>query len=137
MALGKKKKADAINCLIGENSIVEGDFSTSESVRIDGQIRGNVESKASIIVGSKGAVTGNILVDEIVIAGTVTGDIKATGKVIISSNGVVKGDISAKTLIIDENASFNGRSEMNAQMASDNIVKANTENKEDEKKNAS
>ena len=98
-----------MGCLIGANSVVEGNFITSESARIDGVIRGNVEAKGKLLIGAKGKVIGNIKTEGIMVSGEVNGDIESAGRVEISSTGVVNGDIRAKVLVIDENAIFNGR----------------------------
>lgn len=98
-----------MGCLIGANSVVEGNFITSESARIDGVIRGNVEAKGRLLIGTKGKVVGNIKTESIMVSGEVDGDIESSGKVEISSSGTVNGDIRAKVLVIDENAIFNGR----------------------------
>lgn len=119
-----------VGCLIGENSVVEGNFITTESVRIDGVIRGNVDVKGNLLVGTKGKVVGNIKTESVMISGEVEGDVDASGKVEITSSGVVNGDIHAKTLIIDENAIFNGRCGMTDGKAKDKdkITHANISN---------
>lgn len=122
-----RNKADVsaetnMGCLIGANSVVEGNFITSESARIDGVIRGNVEAKGRLLIGAKGKVIGNIKTEGIMVSGEVDGDIDSAGKVEISSSGIVNGDIRAKVLVIDENAIFNGRCGM-----------TDTEKKENEK----
>lgn len=125
-----------VTCLIGENSALEGNFITSESARIDGEIRGNVEAKGKLYIGMKGKVVGNITTEAIMVSGQVDGDIISSGKVEITSSGTVNGDISAKTLVIDENAVFNGRCGMASETAnkSATILKANLKQ---EKENAS
>lgn len=114
-----------VGCLIGANSVIEGDFSSSESVRIDGMIKGNVEVKGNLFVGAKGKVVGNIKTENIMVSGEVDGDVVASGKVEIASSGIVNGDIQAKVLLIEENAIFNGRCGMTEEPAKTNIVQAN------------
>lgn len=114
-----------VGCLIGANSVIEGDFSSSESVRIDGMIKGNVEVKGNLFVGANGKVVGNVKADNIMVSGDVDGDIQTKGKVEITSSGVVNGDIQAKVLLIEENAVFNGRCGMTEEKEKTNIVQAN------------
>lgn len=125
----KKLSADmSVGCLIGANSVIEGNFVTSESARIDGEIRGNVDAKGKLYIGTKGKVVGNIQTEAIMVSGQVDGDIVCSGRVEITSSGIVNGDIQAKILTIDENAAFNGRCGMiveNDKNASATIVKAN------------
>lgn len=98
--------------LVGEKSVVEGNFNASENTRIDGEVKGNVTCKGKICIGAKGKVTGNIVSDGIMVSGDVLGDVTSTGKVEITSTGKITGDIQAKVLVIDENAVFNGRCNM-------------------------
>lgn len=114
--------------LVGEKSIVEGNFTASENTRIDGEVKGNVTCKGKICIGAKGKVTGNIISDGIMIAGNVLGDVTSTGKVEITSTGKITGDIQAKILVIDENAVFNGR----CNMTGGKIDTSNTEEKKSE-----
>lgn len=107
-----------VGCLIGENSIVEGNFVTSESARIDGEVRGNVQADGKLLIGVKGKVCGNVKTESVMIAGVVEGDIVAEQRVEITSSGVVNGNISTKLLVIDENAVFNG----SCKMTKDNLV---------------
>lgn len=116
-----------VGCLIGANSVIEGNFCSSESVRIDGMIKGNVEVKGNLFVGAKGKVIGNIKTENIMVSGEVEGDIFANAKVEIASSGVVNGDIQAKVLLIEENAVFNGRCGMTEDFSESNIVHANVE----------
>lgn len=120
-----------VGCFIGENSVVEGNFVTSESARIDGEVKGNVQADGKLLIGSKGKVQGNVKTESIMISGVIEGDIVAEKRVEITSTGVVNGDISTKLLVIDENAVFNG----SCKMIKDNIV-VSLGNEEAQKKDA-
>lgn len=98
--------------LVGEKSMIEGNFNASENTRIDGEVKGNVTCKGKLCIGAKGKVVGNIVCDGIMISGDVLGDVTSAGKVEITSTGKINGDIQAKILVIDENAIFNGRCNM-------------------------
>lgn len=105
-----------VNCLIGTNSVIEGNFTTTDSARIDGTIQGNVSARGCLYIGTSGKVQGNIKTEAVMVSGEVCGDIVAEGRVEIASSGIVNGDISAKTLVIDENAIFNGRCGMSQEL---------------------
>lgn len=115
-----------VGCLIGENSIVEGNFVTQESARIDGEVRGNVKAEEKLLIGVKGKVHGNVTTEAIMISGVIEGDVTAASRVEITSTGVVNGDITTKLLIIDENAVFNG----NCKMTKDNIIPGKLDKKD-------
>ncbi|MDE6963756.1 MAG: polymer-forming cytoskeletal protein [Lachnospiraceae bacterium] len=101
-----------IGTIIGEGAVFDGNLSAPDSMRIDGTINGNCRCEKELIIGTSGAVEGNISVQNIIISGKVTGDIFANGKLELLSTGKIAGNICAKSLVIDENASFDGRCTM-------------------------
>lgn len=122
----------SVGCLIGESSVVEGNFVTKESARIDGEVKGNVSAEGKLIIGTKGKVHGNISTEAIMVSGLVEGNIVSKTRVEITSSGVVNGDITTKLLVIDEQAVFNGTCKMGASEEKT----AGLNDKKDESKNA-
>ena len=102
----------SVGCLIGESSVVEGNFVTKESARIDGEVKGNVTAEGKLIVGAKGKIHGNVSTEAVMVSGVVDGNIVSKTRVEITASGVVNGDITTKLLVIDENAVFNGTCKM-------------------------
>ncbi len=101
-----------VGCLIGENSVIEGNFITKDSARVDGEVKGNVAAEGKLIIGTKGRIHGNVYTEAIMVSGTIDGNITSKTRVEITSTGVVNGDITTKLLVIDENAIFNGSCKM-------------------------
>jgi cytoskeletal protein CcmA (bactofilin family) len=113
---GKKGKINpnTTDTLIGEGTHFEGRIKSEASIRIEGQITGDVECTGDVIVGEKGAVKSNISARDIIIAGTVTGNVVTKGKLTITSTGSLHGNISATSFIIDEGGIFQGTSKMDS-----------------------
>lgn len=107
----------SVSSVIGEKSVLEGDFRTGESTRVDGEIRGNVTCEGKLLIGPKGKINGNITSEGIMVSGEVLGDVTCKGRVEISSTGKIIGDIQASTLVIDENAVFNGNCNMSGSIS--------------------
>ncbi|MCI9162297.1 MAG: polymer-forming cytoskeletal protein [Lachnospiraceae bacterium] len=112
-----KKKTDTVNTgmistIIGNNSKIEGVLSASDPTRIDGYLKGEVQSESSVIVGEHGVVKGDIRAVEILVAGTVYGNLKAESRIELTETGCVLGDMVTKRLVIDEGASFKGNCTM-------------------------
>lgn len=120
----------SVGSLIGENSVIEGNYTTSEATRIDGKIKGNIKCAGALYIGPKGNIIGNVEVESLMVSGEIQGDVRASGKVEITSTGKLEGDIQAKMLVIDENAIFNGRCNMSG--GKTNLI----ENKKEEVKPA-
>ena len=98
----------SINTLIGPGSFVSGDIKINGFIRIDGDIKGKIESSSNIIIGERAKIQGNITASSIVVGGIVLGDITAPKGIKLLSNSVVIGDIMTKSLQIEEDAIFNG-----------------------------
>ncbi|HEY8388333.1 MAG TPA: polymer-forming cytoskeletal protein, partial [Parasegetibacter sp.] len=59
--------------LIGAGTTVTGDISCNGDIRIDGELKGNIVSKAKIVIGPAGKVEGDIEGTQADIMGTVKG----------------------------------------------------------------
>ncbi len=112
-----KKKSEPvekriIDTIIGENTKIQGILTASDSTRVDGLVKGKIQSESSVIVGEKGTIRGDINANDILVAGTVYGNLIAREKIELTETGRVRGDLITKTLVIDEGASFKGNCTM-------------------------
>lgn len=98
----------SINTLIGPGSFVSGDIKINGFIRIDGDIKGKIESSSNIIIGERAKIQGNITASSIVVGGIVLGDITAPKGIKLLSTSVVIGDIITKSIQIENDAIFNG-----------------------------
>lgn len=90
----------------------EGTLDASGVFRIDAQVKGNVISSHSLILGEGARVEGQIEGNHIVIAGKFDGVIFAKGRVEIQAKGVVTGEIHSPCLVIDPGGIFDGQCHM-------------------------
>ena len=109
----KTNQAIVINTVIGAGTEFVGDLFTKDTARIDGVIRGNVQSAGMVIVGTNGQVEGNINAVDISISGMIKGDMVAQNRIEILSSAHIEGNITTKSLCIDEHAVFQGVCNMN------------------------
>ena len=112
----------ASNSIIGSGTIITGNIETTGDLRIDGTLKGNVCSKAKVLVGPTGVVEGNVYCRQADILGQVTGNLNATELLQLKSKAAVAGDIKAAKLIIESTVNYNGQCQMGA-----NIVELNPE----------
>lgn len=106
---GKEKtKLGKIDNLIGKYLSIEGNISAGGSIRIDGQIKGGVESQGDIYVGETGVISGDVRVKNMLVAGMVTGNVHAD-RLEIERTGRLVGDIRVLRLMVAEGAQFRGR----------------------------
>jgi cytoskeletal protein CcmA (bactofilin family) len=114
MLLGGKNKIDTktTDTLIGESTICEGKLMSEASLRIEGQMNGDIECAGDITVGENAIVQSNISARDVVIAGKVKGDVHTRGKLIVTHTGSLFGNIDVHSFIIQEGGIFQGTSMM-------------------------
>lgn len=112
-----------IESIIGKNAKIKGELVTSNSVRVEGEINGSIESKATLIIGKDALIKNKIKADKVIIAGQVEGEIIAQKKVELLQTAKVTANISTKALKIEEGAIFNGSSKSLTAKNTKNISK--------------
>jgi cytoskeletal protein CcmA (bactofilin family) len=129
MGWGSKREpsalaANQIENVLGKSLHVHGDLKAQGAFRIDGTVDGSVSSAGAVIIGEGGAVTGNVVGTDIVVAGQVRGNVTARGHLDIVSSGRIEGDIDAKSFRIETGGVFRGTSRMGASEASEDSAPA-------------
>lgn len=105
-------RSGRVSSVIGAKTVVEGTLKGYELLRIDGLVKGKVESDGKVIIGRGGMVEGTVEAVEIFVGGTINGNLFASEKVEANPTGEIYGDICTKRLIVDDNAVFEGRCKM-------------------------
>jgi len=90
----------------------EGTLEASGVFRINAELKGNVISSHSLILGEGARVEGQIEGNHVVIAGKFDGVILAKGRVEIQAKGVVTGEIHSPCLVIEPGGIFDGQCHM-------------------------
>ena len=112
MGKSDEYRSGRVSSVIGAKTVVEGTLKGYELLRIDGLVKGRVESDGKVIIGRGGMVEGTVDAVEIYVGGTVNGELYASEKVEANPTGEIYGDICTKRLIVDDNAVFEGRCRM-------------------------
>lgn len=100
-------KAGSIN-IIGVGTEISGNLNTKGDIRIDGKITGNVKSKAKVVIGSTGEITGDIISESAEISGRVTGDIQTSEILFLKATANVVGNIASNKLVVENGANLSG-----------------------------
>lgn len=100
--------------IIGSGNTITGNIEAEGDIRIDGTVKGNVFSKAKILIGAEGLVEGNIFCREADVTGQVYGNINTQELLHLKGNAAVSGDIHTAKLFIEPTVSFNGQCHMGA-----------------------
>lgn len=102
------------------NSIVEGtkivgDIVATNDIRIDGELKGNLDCNGRVIIGSQGKVEGKILAQNGIIEGQFTGEIQVRELLSIKESAIVYADIKTDKISIQPGAVFTGNCVMAGQ----------------------
>ncbi|MCL2198621.1 MAG: polymer-forming cytoskeletal protein [Defluviitaleaceae bacterium] len=101
---------DSPSTVIGKDVYLEAArMKGTESVRIDGIFKGNIEIDGSLVLGDSGSVTGDVRASYFLVAGEVNGNIACNSQLHFASTAKVVGDVQANSLIVDEGAQVSGR----------------------------
>lgn len=98
---------DETSCIIAKGTVIEGTFSSTMDLRIDGIINGEVKSR-KLVMGETGKIEGTVNCSESSIKGKIEGELNVRGLLHLLSSAFIKGKIRAKKMVVDEGASYSG-----------------------------
>lgn len=101
-----------VNAYFGKGSKFSGKLSFEGTIRVDGAVEGEIQSKDVLIVGEGAEIRADIKVHTIYISGSVEGDIIAKKRLEIRPPGRVYGSVKTASLLIHEGAIFEGHCSM-------------------------
>lgn len=100
-----------IETIVGANTDMEGNIRTTESLRIDGRIKGEVTADY-VVIGDGGVILGDLTANKVTVGGKVKGNIVANTCLELLAKSQVLGDIKTSKLIISDGAVFEGNCQM-------------------------
>ncbi len=96
-------------CVIASGTKIEGNFQSTENIRLDGEIIGDLACEKKLVIGPSGKVNGNVSAREAVIMGAITGDLEVLDSILLDKTAAVIGNVSAASVGIEEGAKYQGR----------------------------
>src|SRR6202140_1153136 len=90
---------------IDQGVTLEGTLQLKGTFRIDGNVKGNIISEQTVVLGERARVEGQIEGNRVVIAGRFDGVIFAKGRVEIEAKGVATGEGHSPRMVIDPGGS--------------------------------
>ena len=103
---------EAAQAHLGKGSRVEGRLTFEGSVRIDGEIDGEIDAQGSVLIGETAVVRAQISAASIVLKGKVTGDLLGRKRVELHVPARLQGNITTPSLVIHEGVVFEGHCSM-------------------------
>lgn len=99
---------------LGQGSRIEGRLYFDASVRIDGQVDGEITAKETVLIGESAVVSAQIQASTVIILGRVTGDVTARKRVELRAPARLIGNLNTPGLVIHEGVTFEGHCTMAA-----------------------
>ena len=94
---------------IGASCEFSGEIHSSETIRIEGRVKGEVHCEQTVIVEESASIEATIYAASVVIAGEVRGDMSVTKKITLQKTARVTGDLRTPGIVIEEGANLEGR----------------------------
>lgn len=103
--------AGTIN-IIGSGTDVTGDIISNGDIRIDGNVKGKIVSKAKVVIGASSVIDGDIEAQNADISGKINGKITVNETLFLKPTANINGDIVVNKLVVESGAEFNGKCSM-------------------------
>ena len=104
--------------VVGTGARLEGNVVSAGSLRIDGQVKGQINADGDVVLSPQSQVEADIRSQNVSVAGRFKGNIVVKGKAHLARGGRVDVNITSKTLVVEEGGVFHGQSIMDATAAS-------------------
>ncbi|MFL5799206.1 MAG: polymer-forming cytoskeletal protein [Actinomycetota bacterium] len=98
--------------VVGQGARLEGTIVSAGSLRVDGQVKGQINADGDVMLSPQSQVDADIRADNVVVAGRFKGNIVVKGKAELARGGRVDGNITSKSLVVQEGGIFCGQSNM-------------------------
>lgn len=98
--------------IVGVGARLEGNVVSAGSLRIDGQVKGQINADGEVTLSQQSQVEADIRAQNVSIAGRFKGNIVVKGKAHLARGGRIDGNITSKTLVVEEGGIFHGQSIM-------------------------
>jgi cytoskeletal protein CcmA (bactofilin family) len=118
---GKTRGKDTgeLTAFLDEACQIDGKFTFSGTVMINGRLHGEIHSNDTLIVGEKGVINASIRAGVVLISGEVIGNVEGVERVELRAGARVSGDVEAPIVVVDEGVMFDGHCRMTRAGAED------------------
>lgn len=108
---GKKQPA-AIRTLIGEGTVIRGELSFSDGLRIDGEVLGDVKANGDgrniLVISERARVEGSVSAGHVIVNGSVVGPVTSTELLELQPKASITGDVRYEALEMHQGAVIDG-----------------------------
>jgi len=108
----KSPGRNGLTAFIDQGSEIEGRYTFSGTVMLNGKFKGEISTNDTLIVGEKGVVNANIRAGQVLVIGEVVGNVQATERVELKRTARLFGDVEAPVIVVEEGVLFDGQCRM-------------------------
>jgi len=98
--------------LISNGTEITGDIKSNGDIRIDGSLKGNLNTKGKVVIGPTGKISGEVICKNSEVSGIVEGKIIVGQLLNLKASSKILGDIDTVKLSIEPGAMFSGYCKM-------------------------
>ena len=109
----KNDFSPAIN-MIGSGTIITGDIQSKGDIRVDGTLKGSINTEGKVVLGANGTIEGDVICQDADISGTINAKITVSKLLSLKATARLNGDIVTSKLSIEPGATFTGSCSMGA-----------------------
>lgn len=100
----RRQNPNEIVAFFGEGVECKGKITNHGTIRVDGHFEGEINTKGSLLVGSRGEITAKVRAGTVVSEGKITGDIIAKDKIKLLRTAYVNGSVDTPQLFVENGA---------------------------------
>ncbi len=97
-----------LTCIIAKGTVIEGKIFSSENMRIDGTVKGEVHCEKRLVMDAGGKIEGDVSANSSSIKGHIYGTVSIKELLHLLESSFIKGSIRAKQLKVEEGAKYDG-----------------------------
>jgi cytoskeletal protein CcmA (bactofilin family) len=112
-SIKKTEMTETINT-IGCGTVIMGDVQSKGDIRVDGTLKGSVNTLGKVVLGKEGVIEGDVVCKSADISGTIKAKITVSQLLLLKATAKLKGDIITNKLSIEPGAAFTGSCSMGA-----------------------
>lgn len=109
--MAEAENTNKIN-MIGVGTTIEGNITSSENIRFDGNLIGNLNTKGKVFIGQSGRITGEIRCKNCEVEGVIDGKVVVEELLSLRAVSKLYGEIKTGKLAIEPGATFTGKCDM-------------------------
>ena len=107
-----RRKQPPIRTLIGEGTVIHGQLTFTDGLRIDGEVVGDVtaigDAPSLLVISETARVSGKVSAGHLIVNGKIDGPIRSTELLELQPKAQIAGDVRYDVLEMHQGASIDG-----------------------------